>query len=54
MRVLFILLNGSGPTFKVKDSEGRTGLGEVPGGEKITRTLRDAEPLIVGARVGDY
>ena len=29
------------------DSEGRTGLGEVPGGEKITRTLRDAESLVV-------
>ncbi|MEV7390452.1 enolase C-terminal domain-like protein [Streptomyces sp. NPDC091215] len=38
----------------VEDSEGRTGLGEVPGGEAITRTLRDAEPLVVGARVGDY
>nr|WP_168505174.1 enolase C-terminal domain-like protein [Streptomyces sp. S1D4-11]QIY93539.1 glucarate dehydratase [Streptomyces sp. S1D4-11] len=36
------------------DSEGRTGLGEVPGGEKITRTLRDAESLVVGAKVGDY
>lgn len=38
----------------LEDSEGRTGLGEVPGGEKITQTLRDAEPLVVGARVGDY
>ncbi|MFG1664703.1 enolase C-terminal domain-like protein [Streptomyces sp. Y7] len=38
----------------LEDSEGRTGLGEVPGGEKITRTLRDAESLVVGARVGDY
>ncbi|MFF5475942.1 enolase C-terminal domain-like protein [Streptomyces sp. NPDC012935] len=38
----------------IEDSEGRTGLGEVPGGEKITRTLRDAAPLVVGARVGDY
>jgi glucarate dehydratase len=38
----------------VEDSEGRTGLGEVPGGEGITRTLREAEPLVVGARVGDY
>ncbi|TDC74162.1 enolase C-terminal domain-like protein [Streptomyces hainanensis] len=36
------------------DSEGRTGLGEVPGGERITRTLRDAEPLVVGARLADY
>ncbi|AZQ32733.1 glucarate dehydratase [Streptomyces cyaneochromogenes] len=38
----------------LEDSEGRTGLGEVPGGEKITQTLRDAEPLVVGARVGDH
>ncbi|MCI3274411.1 enolase C-terminal domain-like protein [Streptomyces cylindrosporus] len=38
----------------IEDSEGRTGLGEVPGGEKITRTLREAEPLVLGARVGDY
>ncbi|MFF3615394.1 enolase C-terminal domain-like protein [Streptomyces sp. NPDC002580] len=38
----------------LKDSEGRAGLGEVPGGEKITRTLRDAGPLVLGAKVGDY
>ncbi|MFF7640067.1 enolase C-terminal domain-like protein [Streptomyces canus] len=37
----------------LEDSEGRTGLGEVPGGDGITRTLRDAESLVVGARVGD-
>jgi glucarate dehydratase len=36
------------------DSAGRTGLGEVPGGEKITQTLRDAGPLVLGAKVGDY
>jgi glucarate dehydratase len=38
----------------VEDSEGRTGLGEVPGGEEITRTLREAGPLVVGARLGDH
>jgi glucarate dehydratase len=38
----------------LEDSEGRTGLGEVPGGENITQTLRDAEHLVLGARVGDY
>ncbi|MGW3911052.1 enolase C-terminal domain-like protein [Streptomyces sp. NPDC005070] len=38
----------------LKDSEGRTGLGEVPGGEKITRTLRDAGALVLGTEVGDY
>ncbi|MFE4454985.1 enolase C-terminal domain-like protein [Streptomyces sp. NPDC056796] len=36
------------------DSDGRTGLGEVPGGERITRTLRDSASLVVGAKVGDY
>jgi glucarate dehydratase len=36
------------------DSDGRTGVGEVPGGEKITQTLRDSEPLLVGATVADY
>ncbi|MHC3467942.1 enolase C-terminal domain-like protein [Streptomyces sp. 7R007] len=38
----------------LEDSEGRTGLGEVPGGEPITRTLREAEHLVVGARLGDH
>ncbi|MDH6520927.1 glucarate dehydratase [Streptomyces sp. SAI-135] len=38
----------------LEDSEGRTGLGEVPGGDRITQTLREAEALVVGARVGDY
>ncbi|MFD5517654.1 enolase C-terminal domain-like protein [Streptomyces sp. NPDC127066] len=38
----------------LKDSEGRTGLGEVPGGEKITRTLRDAGSLVLGAKLGDH
>lgn len=35
------------------DSTGATGIGEVPGGEKITRTLRDAEPLVVGRSIAD-
>ncbi|MGW4821772.1 enolase C-terminal domain-like protein [Streptomyces sp. NPDC004227] len=38
----------------LENSDGRTGLGEVPGGEEITRTLREAESLVVGARLGDY
>ncbi|MFJ7999637.1 enolase C-terminal domain-like protein [Streptomyces sp. NPDC096310] len=38
----------------VQDSEGRTGVGEVPGGERITRTLREAQPLVVGASLGDH
>ncbi|KAA5828315.1 glucarate dehydratase [Saccharopolyspora hirsuta] len=34
------------------DSEGRTGVGEVPGGEPIRRTLEDAAELVVGQRTG--
>lgn len=36
------------------DSTGRVGVGEVPGGEKITQTLKDCEPLLLGAKVADY
>ena len=36
------------------DSDGRIGVGEVPGGEKITRTLNDSRRLLVGSRVADY
>lgn len=36
------------------DSEGVTGAGEVPGGEKITRALEDVIPLVVGSSIGDY
>lgn len=34
------------------DSAGRTGVGEVPGGEKIRQTLEDAAPLVVGQPLG--
>jgi glucarate dehydratase len=36
------------------DSDGRTGIGEVPGGEGIRQTLEDARPLIVGQSLGNY
>lgn len=36
------------------DSDGRTGVGEVPGGERIRATLEEAGALIVGRTVGDY
>ncbi|HNG79140.1 MAG TPA: glucarate dehydratase [Burkholderiaceae bacterium] len=36
------------------DSAGRTGVGEVPGGEKIRQTLEDAAALIVGQPVGNH
>ena len=34
------------------DSAGHTGVGEVPGGEKIRQTLEDARPLIEGRGIG--
>ncbi|WP_338762669.1 glucarate dehydratase [Massilia sp. METH4] len=36
------------------DSAGNTGLGEVPGGEKIRQTLEDARALVIGKSLGEY
>ncbi len=36
------------------DSEGRTGVGEVPGGEKITKALEDVKHLVEGTTIGEY
>ena len=36
------------------DSAGRTGVGEVPGGEKIRQTLEDARELVVGQALGSH
>lgn len=36
------------------DSNGETGLGEVPGGHKITEALENAKDLVVGTSIGDY
>lgn len=36
------------------DSDGRTGVGEVPGGEKITSTLEAVKPMVEGTLIGDY
>lgn len=38
----------------VTDSDGRTGLGEVPGGETIRATISDAASLLVGQSVSRY
>jgi glucarate dehydratase len=35
------------------DSAGRTGVGEVPGGEKIRGTLEDAAQLVIGQSIGN-
>src|SRR5690606_13467636 len=37
----------------VTDSAGHTGLGEVPGGEKIRQTLEEARVLVEGQAVGN-
>ncbi|WP_053154444.1 glucarate dehydratase [Pseudomonas sp. Pf153] len=38
----------------LKDNAGRTGVGEVPGGERIRQTLEDARALVVGNPIGTY
>ncbi|MBN9372618.1 MAG: glucarate dehydratase [Hydrogenophaga sp. SCN 70-13] len=38
----------------LRDSAGRTGVGEVPGGEKIRQTLEDARELVLGRSIGDH
>lgn len=38
----------------LKDSNGNTGIGEVPGGEGIRKTLEDAKPLVIGSSIGNY
>lgn len=38
----------------LKDNSGNTGIGEVPGGEKIRQTLEDAKPLVIGKTLGEY
>lgn len=57
--MLLNLSGAHGPYFTrnviiLEDSAGRTGIGEVPGGEKITRTLEDARELVVGQPIGAY
>lgn len=38
----------------LQDNAGRLGIGEVPGGERIRRTLEEAETLVVGRSIGAY
>ena len=56
--MLLNLSGAHGPFFTrnlliLTDSAGRTGVGEVPGGEKIADTLRDATELVVGQQIGN-
>ncbi|MDB5886522.1 MAG: D-glucarate dehydratase [Polaromonas sp.] len=57
--MLLNLSGAHGPFFTrnlliLTDSAGRTGVGEVPGGEKIRQTLEDAKSLVVGQPIGSY
>ncbi|PIJ49058.1 glucarate dehydratase [Erwinia sp. OLTSP20] len=38
----------------IEDNAGHYGVGEVPGGEKIRRTLEEAIPLLQGKNIGQY
>lgn len=57
--MLMNLSGAHGPYFTrniviLTDDQGRTGLGEVPGGEKIRTTLEAVQELVVGRPVGEY
>ena len=57
--MLLNLSGAHGPFFTrnivvLTDSAGRTGVGEVPGGEKIRQTIEDARALVVGQPIGAY
>ena len=57
--MLLNLSGAHGPFFTrnlvvLTDSAGRTGAGEVPGGEKIRQTLEDAAALVVGQAIGAH
>jgi glucarate dehydratase len=57
--MLLNLSGAHGPFFTrnlliLTDSSGHTGVGEVPGGEKIRQTLEDARPLIEGQPIGAW
>ena len=57
--MLLNLSGAHGPFFTrnlllLTDSAGRTGIGEVPGGEKIRQTLEDARALVVGQPIGAH
>lgn len=57
--MLLNLSGAHGPFFTrnlviLTDSSGNTGVGEVPGGEKIRKTLEDASTLVVGQPLGAW
>ena len=57
--MLLNLSGAHGPYFTrtlviLTDSAGHTGVGEVPGGERIRNTLEDAAALVIGQSIGAY
>ncbi len=57
--MLLNLSGAHGPFFTrnlviLKDTAGNTGVGEVPGGERIRQTLEDAKPLVIGQPIGAW
>ncbi|WP_191488995.1 glucarate dehydratase [Pseudomonas sp. FEN] len=57
--MLLNLSGAHGPFFTrniviISDSSGHTGVGEVPGGERIRATLEDARSLLLGQSIGNY
>ncbi|MEC4721775.1 glucarate dehydratase [Noviherbaspirillum sp. CPCC 100848] len=57
--MLLNLSGAHGPYFTrniviLTDSAGNTGVGEVPGGERIRQTLEDSAGLVVGQPIGQY
>jgi glucarate dehydratase len=57
--MLLNLSGAHGPFFTrnvviLRDSNGNTGAGEVPGGEKIRAALEKAKPLVLGSALGGY
>ncbi|TDF95965.1 glucarate dehydratase [Paenibacillus piri] len=57
--MLLNLSGAHGPFFTrniviLKDNDGHTGIGEVPGGEGIRQTLEDARGLVIGQSIGSY
>lgn len=57
--MLLNLSGAHGPYFTrnlviLTDESGRTGAGEVPGGEKIRKVLEEASPLVVGGEIASY
>src|SRR5579871_1614242 len=56
--MLMNLSGAHGPFFTrnvviLRDSAGHTGVGEVPGGENIRKTIDDARPFVVGQSIGN-